>query len=111
MSTDSINRLQVNYAPNATTDSVTATTDSNHLIQNVDIFYRQGYRKNYSIRDAAVSLWRQEIQGVNPRDPKEQEKATEDEAISHYIQNLRQNGLDGTVNWSAQIQKIVKHLE
>ena len=82
---------------------------------------RQGYREDYSIRDAAESLWRKEAQTIHLNDLNDPEKSknflenwrmqaqwdlgigggpTKDEVISAYIGTLRQNGLDGSVDWN-----------
>lgn len=82
----------------------------------------QGYQEDYSIRDAADKLWRDETQTFNLKDLDDPEKTkeflenwrtqarwdlgiqgsgpTKEEVLSEYIQNLRQNGLSGEVNWS-----------
>lgn len=92
-------------------------------LQTIDFSNRQGYREDYSIRDAADSLWRQETLTINLRDLDDPEKSgkflenmriqaredlgiqgggpTKEEVLNEYIQGLRQNGLDGSVNWSA----------
>lgn len=109
-----INRLQVGYAPGAVTGT-TGKTMSAPLI-NVDLSGRQGYREDYAVRDAAESLWKREYTTFNINDPDsierwyERQKArfqnglsdmtpTEEE-LTAYIDDLRQNGLDGTVDWS-----------
>lgn len=91
-------------------------------IKSYDFSFRQGYREDYSVWDAADSLWRQETQTFNLNDMGDREKMTKflenariqarwdlgipcdgptkEEVIADYIQNLRQNGLDGSVNWS-----------
>ena len=95
---------------------------------NPDFSARQGYREDYSIRDAAEYLWRQETQTFNLKDLDDPEKSkeflenwrmqarwdlgiqdggpTKDEVISAYIQDLRQNGLDGSVDWSALTREL-----
>ena len=92
-------------------------------IQTIDFSNRQGYREDYSVWDAADSLWRQETQTINLKDLDDPEKSkkflenariqaradlgiqgcgpTKEEVIAEYIQGLRQNGLGGSVNWSA----------
>ncbi len=95
---------------------------------NPDFSARQGYREDYSIRDAAEYLWRQETQTFNLKDLDDPEKSkeflenwrmqarwdlgiqdggpTKDEVISAYIQDLQQNGLDGSVDWSALTREL-----
>ena len=95
---------------------------------NPDFSARQGYREDYSIRDAAEYLWRQETQTFNLKDLDDPEKSkeflenwrmqarwdlgiqdggpTKDEVISAYIQDLRQNGLDGSVDWTGLTREL-----
>ena len=103
--------------------SVAPGTDISGLgtLKNIDEAARQGYREDYSIRDAAESLWRKETQTFNLKDLDDPEKSkeflenwrlharwdlgiqggpTKDEVISAYIDTLRQNGLDGAVDWN-----------
>lgn len=103
------NRLRTSCAPGAVTGTTRQTADS---LINVDLSGRQGYREDYSIRDAAESLWRQENTVFNIYDPASIEKMQErirsglytisptEEELTAYIDKLRQNGLDGTVDWS-----------
>lgn len=91
-------------------------------LKNIDEASRQGYREDYSIRDAADALWRKETQTFNLKDLDDPEKSkeflenwriqarwdlgiqdggpTKDEVLSAYIDTLRQNGLDGAVDWN-----------
>lgn len=108
-----------------TSDSNTAQ-GSARLLQ-LDLSDRKGYREDYSIRDAAESLWKQETQTFNLKDLNDPTKAndiienmrrqarwdlgletgeTKDEVMSAYIQNLRQNGLGGDVNWSGLSREL-----
>lgn len=93
----------------------------------LDLSDRKGYREDYSIRDAAESLWKQETQTFNLKDLNDPTKAsdiienmrrqarwdlgigtgeTKEEVMSAYIQNLRQNGLSGNVKWSGLSQEL-----
>ncbi len=93
----------------------------------LDLSDRKGYREDYSIRDAAESLWKQETQTFNLKDLNDPTKAsdiienmrrqarwdlgigtgeTKEEVMSAYIQNLRQNGLSGNVKWSELSQEL-----
>ena len=104
--------------------SVAPGTDISGLgtLKNIDEAARQGYREDYSIRDAADALWRKETQTFNLKDLDDPEKSkeflenwriqarwdlgiqdggpTKDEVLSAYIDTLRQNGLDGAVDWN-----------
>lgn len=126
MSISGINRLQVSYAPGA----VSGTTQAKgNFIQNVDFSGRQGYREDFSVHDAAESLWKQKTQTFNIKDLEDPKKAndiienmrrqarwdlglpqgvgeTKDEVMASFIQDLRQNGLDGTVNWSSLSREL-----
>ena len=96
-------------------------------LKNIDEAARQGYREDYSIRDAAESLWRKETQTFNLKDLDDPEKSkefleswrmqarwdlgigggpTKDEALSAYIDTLRQNGLDGSVDWNGLTHEL-----
>lgn len=93
----------------------------------LDFSDRKGYREDYSIQDAAESLWKQETQTFNLKDLNDPTKAgdiienmrrqarwdlgintgeTKEEVMSAYIQNLRQNGLSGDVNWSGLSREL-----
>lgn len=93
----------------------------------LDLSDRKGYREDYSIQDAAESLWKQETQTFNLKDLNDPTKAgdiienmrrqarwdlgistgeTKDEVMSAYIQNLRQNGLSGDINWSGLSREL-----
>lgn len=91
-------------------------------LKSIDEAARQGYREDYSIRDAADALWRKETQTFNLKDLDDPEKSkeflenwriqarwdmgiqdgspTKEEVLSAYIDTLRQNGLDGAVDWN-----------
>lgn len=91
-------------------------------LKSIDEAARQGYREDYSIRDAADALWRKETQTFNLKDLDDPEKSkeflenwriqarwdmgiqdggpTKDDVLSAYIDTLRQNGLDGAVDWN-----------
>ena len=109
--------------------SVAPGTDISGLgtLKNIDEAARQGYREDFSIRDAAESLWRKETQTFNLKDLDDPEKSkeflenwrlqarwdlgiqggpTKDEVISSYIDTLRQNGLDGAVDWNGLAHEL-----
>ena len=96
-------------------------------LKSIDEAARQGYREDFSIRDAAESLWRKETQTFNLKDLDDPEKSkeflenwrmqarwdlgvqggpTKDEVISAYIDTLRQNGLDGAVDWNGLAHEL-----
>lgn len=96
-------------------------------LKSIDEAARQGYREDFSIRDAAESLWRKETQTFNLKDLDDPEKSkeflenwrmqarwdlgisggpTKDEVISAYIDTLRQKGLDGSVDWSGLTHEL-----
>lgn len=93
----------------------------------LDLSDRKGYREDYSIRDAAESLWKQETQTFRLSDLSDPAKAgdiienmrrqarwdlgigtgeTKEEVMSAYIQNLRQSGLGGDINWSGLSREL-----
>jgi len=93
------------------------------LIQNIDWYDRKGFQTDYSIRDAAASLFKQEhntfhlfdqesvtrhfqwlqnryaTEGTLSVDPTERE-------LNTYMEKLRREGLDGEVRWSALRQEF-----
>ena len=78
--------------------------------------FRRGFQSDYSIRDAAASLWKKEYMTFNIYDSASIERWYEtqkerfqnglsettpsEEELTAYIEKLRQDGLDGTVDWS-----------
>lgn len=94
--------------------SVAPGTDISGLgtLKNIDEAARQGYREDFSIRDAAEGLWRKENFNFNIFDPASIQRMQDrvrqgtytmtptDAELSSYIDTLRQNGLDGTVDWN-----------
>ena len=109
--------------------SVAPGTDISGIgtLKSIDEAARQGYREGYSIRDAAESLWRKETQTFNLKDLDDPEKSkeflenwrlqarwdlgvqggpTKDEVISAYIDTLRQNSLDGAVDWNSLTHEL-----
>ena len=81
-------------------------------LKNIDEAARQGYREDFSIRDAAEGLWRKENFNFNIFDPASIQRMEDrvrqgtytmtptDAELSSYIDTLRQNGLDGAVDWN-----------
>jgi len=107
--------------------SGTAENYGSTPLLHLDISDRKGYRENYSIQDAAESLWKQETQTFNLKDLNDPTKSgdilenmrrqtrwdlgidtgeTKEEVLSAYIQNLRQNGLNGDVNWQGLSREL-----
>lgn len=91
------------------------TSDSTPLLQ-LNLSGRQGYQQDYSIKDAAASLWEKDNLTFNLNDPDSFNRwvslcqtrmqngvysmdPTEAE-LTAYIGQLRQTGLDSTVDWS-----------
>lgn len=88
-------------------------------VQQIDILsdaFRKGFQSDYTVADAAASLWKREYMSFNINDPDsinkwyetQQERARNgllevnpsEEELTAYIEKLRQDGLDGTVDWS-----------
>ena len=107
---NAVNGLQAGLAPGAFTGASMETTSTPLL--NVDLSGRQGYQEDYSIHDAAESLWKQENATFNLFDSDSIARMNErlrsglstisptEEELTAYIGKLRQDGLDGTVDWS-----------
>ena len=91
------------------------TVESSPLL-NIDTYNRQGYQSGYTVEDAATSLWKRDNLTFNLNDPDSFNRhlslakahlrsgvstLTPTEAeLSAYIDQLRQTGLDVTVDWS-----------
>lgn len=110
--------------------SVTPGTDISGIgtLKSFDEAARQGYREDYSIWDAADTLWRRETQTFNLKDLDDPEKSkeflenwriqarwdlgiqgggpTKEEVINAYMQDLRQNGLSGDVDFSILTREL-----
>lgn len=81
-------------------------------LKTIDEAARQGYREDFSIRDAAEGLWRKENFNFNIFDPASIQRMQDrvrqgtytmtptDAELFSYIDTLRQNGLDGAVDWN-----------
>ena len=82
-------------------------------LKTIDEAARQGYREDFSIRDAAEGLWRKENFNFNIFDPASIQRMQDrvrqgtytmtptDAELSSYIDTLRRNGLDGAVDWNS----------
>ena len=116
-------RCDPSAAVHASGTSAAPGTDISGIgtLKSFDEAARQGYREDYSIRDAADTLWRQETQTISLKDLEDPEKSkeflenwriqarwdlgiqgggpTKEEVLSAYIQDLRQNGLSGEVDF------------
>ena len=122
-------RCDTSAAVRSAGKSVVPGTDISGIgtLKSIDEAARQGYREDFSIRDAAESLWRKETQTFNLKDLDDPEKSkeflenwrmqarwdlgisggpTKDEVISAYIDTLRQKGLDGSVDWSGLTHEL-----
>ncbi len=87
-------------------------------LKSIDEAARQGYREDFSILDAAESLWKQENFNFNIFDSASIQRMQDrvrqgsytmkptDAELSAYIDNLRQNGLDGAVDWSGLTREL-----
>ncbi|MCI8284444.1 MAG: hypothetical protein HFE90_04145 [Firmicutes bacterium] len=105
-------------------DSSGSDLSQTSLIKHIDLSGRQGYMSDYSIQDAADNLWQKEYLTFNIKDLDDPQKASEivenmrkqairdigngqgvietkEEVLNSYIEELRQNGLDGTVDWNS----------
>ncbi len=113
--------------PSASPATNSSPAQGSAQLLHLDLSGRKGYQEDYSIRDAAESLWKQETQTFHLKDLEDPEKSSEilenlrqqvrwdlgidsseskDEALSAYIQNLRQNGLDGSIDWSGLSREL-----
>jgi len=89
-----------------------------HFIQNVDFYERKGFQEDYTVRDAAATLFKQEYGTINLFDPDSitrhvrwvQERYKTEGTLSveptereldAYLEKLRAEGLGGEVAWGA----------
>ncbi len=84
----------------------------------LDLSDRKGWQQDYSIRDAAESLWKKENFNFNIFDSASIQRMQDrvrqgiytmkpsDAELSAYIDTLRQNGLDGSVDWSGLTREL-----
>ena len=104
--------------PSAVSASGNSTSQGSAPLLNLDLSDRKGYREDYSIRDAAESLWKQENFNFNIFDSASIQRMQDrvrqgsytmkptDAELSAYIDTLRQNGLDGAVDWSGLTREL-----
>ncbi|USF28595.1 hypothetical protein N510_003558 [Firmicutes bacterium ASF500] len=104
--------------PSAVAASGNSTSQSSAPLLNLDLSDRKGWQQDYSIRDAAESLWKQENFNFNLFDSASIQRMQDrvrqgsytmkptDAELSAYIDTLRQNGLDGAVDWSGLTREL-----
>lgn len=88
-----------------------ANTNYSTAVQFLDAYAPAGYQGGYSVKDAAISLWRQENTKIDLSDPSSLDRLRErvrggnlsltptDQELGAYIENLRKNGLSGKLDW------------
>lgn len=106
--------IKVNFSAPEQQDPVShrqGAVESSPLL-NIDTYNRQGYQSGYTVEDAATSLWQRENNTIRFDDPSSLDRLQArlrsgnlglnptDEELSVYMNNLRQTGLDGTVDWN-----------
>ena len=104
--------------PSAVAASGNSTSQSSAPLLNLDLSDRKGWQQDYSIRDAAESLWKQEDFNFNLFDSASIQRMQDrvrqgsytmkptDAELSAYIDTLRQNGLDGAVDWNGLAHEL-----
>ena len=104
--------------PSAAATSGSGTSQGSARLLHLDLSDRKGYREDYSIRDAAEGLWKKENFDFNIFDPTSIQRMQDrvrqgsytmkptDEELSAYLDTLRQNGLDGSVDWTGLTQEL-----
>ena len=104
--------------PSAVAASGNSTSQGSTPLLNLDLSDRKGWQQDYSIRDAAESLWKQENFNFNLFDSASIQRMQDrvrqgsytmkptDAELSAYIDTLRQNGLDGAVDWSGLTREL-----
>ena len=103
--------------PSAAVTSSSTSQGSAPLLH-LDLSDRKGYREDYSIRDAAEGLWKKENFDFNIFDSASIQRMQNrvrqgsytmkptDAELSAYIDTLRQNGLDGSVDWTSLTREL-----
>ncbi len=104
--------------PSAAATSGSGTSQGSARLLHLDLSDRKGYREDYSIRDAAEGLWKKENFDFNIFDPASIQRMQDrvrqgsytmkptDAELSAYMDTLRQNGLDGSVDWSGLTREL-----
>ena len=104
--------------PSAAATSGSGTSQGSARLLHLDLSDRKGYREDYSIRDAAEGLWKKENFDFNIFDPTSIQRMQDrvrqgsytmkptDAELSAYMDTLRQNGLDGSVDWSGLTREL-----
>ena len=104
--------------PSAVSASGNSTSQGSAPLLNLDLSDRKGYREDYSIRDAAEGLLKKENFDFNIFDPTSIQRMQDrvrqgsytmkptDEELSAYLDTLRQNGLDGSVDWTGLTREL-----
>ena len=104
--------------PSAAATSGSGTSQGSARLLHLDLSDRKGYREDYSIRDAAEGLWKKENFDFNIFDPTSIQRMQDrvrqgsytmkptDEELSAYLDTLRQNGLDGAVDWNGLAHEL-----
>ena len=104
--------------PRAVVASGSGTSQGSARLLHLDLSDRKGYREDYSIRDAAEGLWKKENFDFNIFDPTSIQRMQDrvrqgsytmkptDEELSAYLDTLRQNGLDGSVDWTGLTREL-----
>ena len=104
--------------PSAVAASGNSTSQGSAPLLNLDLSDRKGWQQDYSIRDAAESLWKKENLNFNLFDSASIQRMQDrvrqgsytmkptDAELSAYIDTLRQNGLDGAVDWSGLTREL-----
>ncbi len=94
------------------------STATGTLIKNIDWYDRKGFQTDYSVRDAAASLFKQEYGTFNIFDPQSISKHVKwiqdrykaegtlsvdptERELDAYLNKLREGGLDGKMDWSS----------
>ena len=104
--------------PRAVVASGSGKSQGSARLLHLDLSDRKGYREDYSIRDAAEGLWKKENFDFNIFDPASIQRMQDrvrqgsytmkptDEELSAYLDTLRQNGLDGSVDWTGLTREL-----
>ena len=104
--------------PSAVAASGNSTSQGSAPLLNLDLSDRKGWQQDYSIRDAAESLGKKENLTFNIFDSASIQRMQDrvrqgsytmkptDTELSAYIDTLRQNGLDGAVDWSGLTREL-----
>ena len=105
-------------SPSTTAESGTKSSHGSSPLLNIDTYNRCGFKSSYTAQDAAISLWQRENTTIRLDDLSSLDLLQErlrkgnlsmtpsEEELASYMDGLRKDGLDGTVDWSGLAEEF-----